>query len=92
MTDNLTGKLQLTHSYRTRTYFDSNESLFASQKAFHQFDASLGVANADGRWGLSFFMNNIGNKRTLASAGGLAGDTWVAAAPRSYGIELSGQF
>lgn len=92
ITDALSGKLQLTHSYRSRTYFDSNESAFASQKGFHQFDGSVGIASADDRWGLSVFMNNIGNKRYLASAGGLAGDTWVAAAPRSYGVELTGKF
>jgi outer membrane receptor protein involved in Fe transport len=94
---NLTSSL--IYSYRTDVFFEPENApisgLDISQEGFGLMSARLGIASS-GNWSVSLFANNLLDEEYLVDAGntggGFGNPTFVAGAPRMFGLEFSMDF
>ncbi|GHB76491.1 TonB-dependent receptor [Psychrosphaera saromensis] len=94
---NLTSSL--IYSYRTDVFFEPENApisgLDISQEGFGLMSARLGIASS-ANWSVSLFANNLLDEEYLVDAGntggGFGNPTFVAGAPRMFGLEFSMDF
>lgn len=88
LSDRLSGFLRADYSFQSRQFFDSRNIDFVSQGRYALLSAAAGIASADQRWRVTAYVDNLADKKYLAGAGGLFGDTTRRGLPRMYGIEI----
>jgi iron complex outermembrane recepter protein len=92
------GKLAFTpiYSYRTEVFFNNDNAPAEAQDSFGLLDLRLSLTDPDDRYVLEFFMENALDEEYIIDAGNtgrLFGiPTFIAGAPQTYGLYLSGKF
>ncbi len=95
---NLTSSL--VYSYRSDVFFEPANApisgLDISEDSVSLVSARIGIAGADEDWAVNLFASNLLDKEYLVDAGntggGFGNPTFVAGAPRFYGIEFKMRF
>ncbi|MFM2045616.1 MAG: hypothetical protein RLY86_4192, partial [Pseudomonadota bacterium] len=92
----LTGFITPSYSWRSKVYFDDNNTPGIEQGAYGLASIRVGIEGGEGRWSLTGYVTNLFDKEYLIDAGNTGEafgfPTFVAGAPRFYGVELSFRF
>lgn len=94
--DGLNAFVTPTYNWRSRVYFDDNNTPGIEQGAYGLLNLRLGIEAPDGNWSVTAFASNLLDKEYLIDAGNTGESfgfpTYVAGAPRFYGLEASIRF
>lgn len=86
----LTGRTS--YFYRSRIYFTPFNSPGVSQEGFGLWNASLQFDTEDGRWSVTGYINNIGNKlyyQEMARSASIVGTIGWPGVPRTFGASIA---
>jgi iron complex outermembrane recepter protein len=85
-----------TVTYQSQIFFELPNLAAISQDGYALANLRLGLAAADGRWSVEGFLNNAFDKEYLIDAGNtgrvFGTPTFIAGAPRLFGVEASVRF
>jgi len=99
ITNSLSLTSSLIYSYRTEVFFEPENApisgLDISQEAFGLMSARVGISS-NANWSVSLYANNLLDEEYLVDAGntggGFGNPTFVAGAPRMFGVEFTMNF
>ncbi|GAB4146350.1 MAG: TonB-dependent receptor [Sphingomonadales bacterium] len=88
--------LTATWTYESDKFFELPNDPAIAEEDVHLVNLRGGFGNRDGRWELHGFVTNLFDKKYIIDAGNTGGSfgipTFIAGAPRFYGIEVIGRF
>lgn len=85
-----------TYTYKSRVYFEESNLPGIEQEGYGLVNLRAGVGAADGSWTLTGYVTNALDEEYIIDAGNTGGifgiPTFIAGAPRFYGVEASFRF
>lgn len=85
-----------TYAYKSEVFFENGNPAEFSQDGYGLFSTRVGVEQADGSWRAEVFVKNAFDEEYIIDAGntGLSfgSPTFIAGAPRTYGVTFVGRF
>jgi iron complex outermembrane receptor protein len=84
LTTALDGVLQAAYNYQSKFNFDINQDPEKAQKGYGILNLSAGIRDADRRWELVAFLNNVFDKQYYSNLANSAGNQGNAIATQSY--------
>ncbi|MEO0410370.1 MAG: TonB-dependent receptor [Pseudomonadota bacterium] len=94
ITDDLSGFVTLTWTFEGSKFFEQPNDPIIAEDAYSLVNLRVGVKDPDGRWQVDAFATNLFDKQYVIDAGNTGGafgiPTFIAGAPRFYGIRISG--
>lgn len=92
MGNNLALFFRPVYHYKSKIFFEEDNSATESQDAYGLLDARIGIEIPKNNVQFSFFMNNILNEKYLIDAGNTGRNfgipTFIAGAPRMWGVQI----
>lgn len=94
ITDTLNGFATLSWTYEGQRFFEIPNDPNIAEDAYSLVNLRAGIKDPEGRWQVDAFVTNLFDKEYIIDAGNTGGafgiPTFIAGAPRFYGIRISG--
>lgn len=96
ITDDVSGFATLTWTFEGSKFFEQPNDPLIAEEAYSLVNARIGLREPDARWQVEAFASNLFDKRYVIDAGNTGGafgiPTFIAGAPRFYGVRIAGQY
>ncbi|MEM7569188.1 MAG: TonB-dependent receptor [Pseudomonadota bacterium] len=96
ITEDLNGFATLSWTFEGSKFFEQPNDPNIAEDAYSLVNLRAGVKHPDGRWQVDAFVTNLFDKRYVIDGGNTGGafgiPTFIAGAPRFYGIRVSGKY
>lgn len=95
VTDEVTGFATLTWAFEGSKFFEQPNDPLIAEDAYSLVNLRAGIKSPDERWQVDAFVSNLFDKEYIIDGGNTGGafgiPTFIAGAPRFYGVRISGK-